>query len=162
MRRGESEIYFTAIPRERGWWSINLDMFIMGENSTLFRICVCLLPEIGHGDKSLNVTFISGTDWFWMEKMISKTTTKKQWLQPQAGCERLDLYHRPCWRGNLLCHCFQPVFNGFLACSDIEIETHLSDMLNVLRLDIIPRNPAKASRFSFVIGASKITLTRVK
>ena len=55
---------------------------------------VCVLPQIGHGDKSLNVTFISGTDWFWMEKMISKTTTKKQWLQPQAGCERLDLYHR--------------------------------------------------------------------
>ena len=32
MRRGESEIYFTAPPWERRWWSINLDMFIMGES----------------------------------------------------------------------------------------------------------------------------------
>ena len=33
-------------------------------------------------------------------------------------------------------------FQRIPSCSDIEIETHLSDMLNVLRLDIIPRNPA--------------------
>ena len=62
---------------------------------------------------------------------------------------------------SLLSTSFQRIPSSFLACSDIEIETHLSDMLNVLRLDIIPRNPAEASRFSFVIGASKITPKRV-
>ena len=29
-----------------------------------FSEYVCLMPEIGHGDKSLNVTVISGRDWF--------------------------------------------------------------------------------------------------
>ena len=50
MRRGESEIYFTADraerderERERGGWSINLDVFIMGaprilDIPTLFRM----------------------------------------------------------------------------------------------------------------------------
>ena len=54
MRRGESEIYFTAEhrgARERGWWSINLDVFIMGaarilDIPTLFRMG--FLPECRH------------------------------------------------------------------------------------------------------------------
>ena len=70
MRRGESEIYFTAEP-ETGWWSINLDVFIMGEKRTQYPTTFQQRFNVemwtfrkGQCDKSLNVTVLSGADWF--------------------------------------------------------------------------------------------------
>ena len=59
-----------------------------------FSEYVCLSPEIGHGDKSLNVTFISIWHWLVLNGKNDLQNDHQKAMAATSGCERLDLYRR--------------------------------------------------------------------